>query len=758
MTSVVASSSNSVVVVVVGGWSSCRTVFAGAASVGLVVPRRIRSSSSSSTRLVRSDTPAQSAFQRQKSVPAFLFPPAACPRNSGSSIASVTNCAHLSFQPDCSNTRWPIAQSTITASSTTARRSIQSLQSASSLYACNSGSGELFHPPSVFTHLLSLMKQRIVLPPSPRRHTASPAATTLSTAAAAVVSIAALVLHYVVFAAHPLILVPVCHAELRFFSSSRTNNNNMKDSNNEKDTTSTLKSSSSNSNGEKSIPETVKQQSGDTGQRRYSSSNSTEPNKQAKGKNPTNTVLKPLDVHYTSDTIKDALSVMRSDKRIEVSQSSAATEILVSAANADHATFTLIGYKGGELREQINQDRAIIVAPYTIHKTLDAASQYQAVPEAEENNNGAAADDEESDNNTNNNNTTALLESFHSMDRILLGVFDGHAPLGEKVSEFTATVLPDLLANKLSNKAKLAAKNTTASATLSGTEIMRLTKDALTETFVELDQTVPADPSGGCTASVILAQGPHIFVANAGDSRSFIVSYRPSTNNVTVVYISREDKPSLPDEKARIEASGGQVYIPARGTSRVVYHDSQTGAPTGLAMSRSIGDWEAGKMGVIPDPIVDVIDIQTLIASILYEDEGDETDEYAYQVDPVGEIVNVSDYSSKRGHYSVGGDNDDIYLFAVSATDGMMDYLQATQIARIMAHSLFDDAGAHPVTAVEHLIFAAANAWQDAKQGRYRDDIAIAVSALRRPPRLDKENTTRTDDKSCVAPPRNVSQ
>ena len=71
-----------------------------------------------------------------------------------------------------------------------------------------------------------------------------------------------------------------------------------------------------------------------------------------------------------------------------------------------------------------------------------------------------------------------------------------------------------------------------------------------------------------------------IFIIGVG-----LIAFRtePSTQQAHVVYISREDKPSLPDERARVEAAGGQVYIPVRGTSRVVYHDPNTGAPTDLA-------------------------------------------------------------------------------------------------------------------------------------------------------------------------------
>jgi serine/threonine protein phosphatase PrpC len=403
--------------------------------------------------------------------------------------------------------------------------------------------------------------------------------------------------------------------------------------------------------------------------------------------------LRPVDIHYNTDDYKKAFTMMRNDKRIVVMQQNAAN-VLASSATDQHTTLTLIGYKGGALQEQINQDRALIIAPFRIVNNPGASQESQLKLQ------------------------TSNHKDFLTTDRILLGVFDGHAPLGEGVSEHVSAELPKLLATKLSLKARdYLSGNTT---TLTEEEEIHLTKEALTESFVELDRTAPANPSGGCTASVVFLQGRKVYIANTGDSRSFVVAYRPSTNSVTVVYISREDKPHIPEERARVEAAGGQVYIPAKGTSRVVYHDPSTGAPTGLAMSRSIGDWEAGKMGVIPDPIVDVLDIHSVVADVMLDDTDPDLDADSYQVNPMIHAVN--------------SDLDDVYLFAVSATDGLMDYLTATDISRILAHSLFDDSGAHPVTAVEHLIFAAANAWQEEKQGHYRDDIAIAVSVLRRPP------------------------
>lgn len=388
--------------------------------------------------------------------------------------------------------------------------------------------------------------------------------------------------------------------------------------------------------------------------------------------------LLPTDVHYSGDSIKAVLEKLRELKNGQVSDT-IFTKETTKWNRSDAACLTLIGYKGGPLQSQINQDRAVVLSPYYL------------------------------------TNTTSEEEAFD--DRVLLGVFDGHANRGEIVSDYTVQHLPELLAKRLID--------------LPTEPILRqnATVQALRDTFINLDEMVPADPSGGCTASVVLKQDEKVYVANAGDSRSFVVVYRPSTKVAKVVYISREDKPSLPAEKARVEAMGGQVYIPMRGTSRVVYQDPVSGAPTGLAMSRSIGDWEAGKRGVIADPIVDVLNLDHLVSAAL---AGTHEREQCYMVDEQGEI---DEEACNNIHMeALLAENDDVHVFAVSASDGLMDFLEASEVAKILAPALFDKDGSHPVTACELLIFAAANAWQDAKQGRYRDDIAIAVSTLRRPP------------------------
>jgi serine/threonine protein phosphatase PrpC len=357
----------------------------------------------------------------------------------------------------------------------------------------------------------------------------------------------------------------------------------------------------------------------------------------------------PQDVYY-EPVIKEALENLRMYKRREIDDDTEPS--LHSSGTKTEGTLTLIGYKGGPLEVQVNQDRALVVSPYL-------------------------------------------------QDSKLLGVFDGHANLGELVSQYAVSTLPQLLMQQLQN-------------VVSADKIPQL----LIDIFIQLDKTAPAEVSGGCTATVVFQHDDKIYTANAGDSRSMICVYREQTKRVQIVYISREDKPELPDEMARVNAAGGQVYLPLRGTSRVLYTDPETGMQSGLAMSRSIGDWEVGKLGVIPDPIVHVLDIPELVQSKLSED---------------GEILDPD-----SGLYQQEDVNDDVYIFAISATDGMMDFATPDMMAQTVAVSLYDKDGPHLLTALEQLIYMAAQGWEQSKQGQYRDDIAIAVAQLRIPPSKQK--------------------
>jgi serine/threonine protein phosphatase PrpC len=328
-------------------------------------------------------------------------------------------------------------------------------------------------------------------------------------------------------------------------------------------------------------------------------------------------VLLPRDIFYDRKS-QEALALLRSTSKENLknnanAQTSKALREMIMSGDEEKATLTLIGYKGGDPDNQVNQDRAFVISPYYLHEQDPVV-------------------------------TTSDLETQR-----LMGVFDGHAHFGERVSEYSVQQIPYVLADKL--------KQYLQPPDLSVEERDQRIIQSLEETFVQVDKSAPGRPSGGCTASVILQMGPKLYIANAGDSVSFVVVHRSSTHKTSIAYMSREDKPELPEERERIERMGGRVLIPTHtdGSSRALYFDTSTGSQAGLAMSRSLGDWDAARVGVIPNPIVNVVDLQ--------------------------EIIHQSRWSD---------DEDDVYIFAVSASDGMMDFVDAMTIARELVPALFD--------------------------------------------------------------------
>ncbi len=155
---------------------------------------------------------------------------------------------------------------------------------------------------------------------------------------------------------------------------------------------------------------------------------------------------------------------------------------------------------------------------------------------------------------------------------------------------------------------------------------------------------------------------------------------------------------------------------------------------SGLAMSRSIGDWDAGEVGVIPDPLIDILDTNDIKKSVVdnvNQSCEDGTDEV--EIDPAS-----GEATSSKGQ-CVRITEKDVKVFAISATDGLLDYLPEQAIVNHVSKGLYETTAedsssaeqlSHPLLVCEDLIYAAAQGWQEDKGGRYRDDIAISVVDL----------------------------
>jgi serine/threonine protein phosphatase PrpC len=149
----------------------------------------------------------------------------------------------------------------------------------------------------------------------------------------------------------------------------------------------------------------------------------------------------------------------------------------------------------------------------------------------------------------------------------VFGVFDGHG--GPQVAEFCAEHLPHIVMQKDATQANSSLRDAYLQ---------------LDEMLVERGRTMqisdPGHPDNvGCTAVLSLISQDTIIVANAGDSRAVL------SRKGKAVPLSKDHKPNLPKESARIIKAGGFISEQRYGTRGVTHRVNGK-----LSLSRSMGD------------------------------------------------------------------------------------------------------------------------------------------------------------------------
>ena len=189
----------------------------------------------------------------------------------------------------------------------------------------------------------------------------------------------------------------------------------------------------------------------------------------------------------------------------------------------------------------------------------------------------------------------------------IFGVLDGHGEFGHFASQFASRYIITRIKNHplikgLDNPQEIYKKLT------------ENRYQIITNIYIDTDVQITKEKfnceMSGTTCVLVIQLEEHLICANTGDSRAILVfSESPNDNlaNSQIYNLSYDFKPELPDEKKRIEECGGTVAqiidegdIPC-GPFRVWIKGEEY---PGLAMSRSIGDMDAKKVGVIPNPQV----------------------------------------------------------------------------------------------------------------------------------------------------------
>ncbi|VVB12818.1 unnamed protein product [Arabis nemorensis] len=297
-----------------------------------------------------------------------------------------------------------------------------------------------------------------------------------------------------------------------------------------------------------------------------------------------------------------------------------------------------------------------------------------------------------------NQDAMTVWENFGGEeDMIFCGVFDGHGPMGHKISRHVCENLPSRVHSKIrSSKSgsneNVENNNSSESQEESQEVLFRECEDVLVTFFKQIDSELGLDSPydsfcSGTTAVTVLKQGDCLVIANLGDSRA-VLGTRGSKNNFNAVQLTVDLKPCVQREAERIMSCNGRVFAMEEEPDvyRVWMPDDDC---PGLAMSRAFGDFCLKDYGLLCVP-------EVFCRKISREDE-----------------------------------------FVVLATDGIWDVLSNEEVVKIVG-SCKDRS-----MAADTLIQRAARTWRTKFPASKADDCAVVVLYLNHRPYPREGNVSR---------------
>ena len=190
-----------------------------------------------------------------------------------------------------------------------------------------------------------------------------------------------------------------------------------------------------------------------------------------------------------------------------------------------------------------------------------------------------------------------LQNEYNLKDFNIFSVMDGHGVNGHLVSRFVTKYFTSFFKKN---------KKMNSSNSSEDQIFYRLKKndhDVLKRAFrhaerdIEKNSDIDANFSG-TTCVMVFQVGNRILCGNVGDSRAIMVK------GDKAIPLSIDQKPDDPEESKRIRENGGEIsQYEEDGEKSGPFRVWQKGEVyPGIAMSRSIGDFVASKLGVIPEP------------------------------------------------------------------------------------------------------------------------------------------------------------
>ena len=188
----------------------------------------------------------------------------------------------------------------------------------------------------------------------------------------------------------------------------------------------------------------------------------------------------------------------------------------------------------------------------------------------------------------------------------IFGVLDGHGPHGHFVSKFCKNFFirkMNSLAMECKNNQITKPEDIYARLKKSNLDFF---KNAFHEADIEMTKQREFEYNfSGTTCNIVVQLNKHLICASVGDSRGILIYDNDNKTNQGILPLSNDHRPDLPQEFERILKNGGMVDKLTDqegnkvGPNRVFKYGLTY---PGLAMSRSLGDFQAKECGVTTEP------------------------------------------------------------------------------------------------------------------------------------------------------------
>ena len=255
-----------------------------------------------------------------------------------------------------------------------------------------------------------------------------------------------------------------------------------------------------------------------------------------------------------------------------------------------------------ELKKNLIKNNEIEDIPKTSSGKLTIYSKVNVFPDGHVKNVGSssqAGKGEDGFPKVNQDSYLVIQNEYKLPDFNIFSVLDGHGEYGHLISRFVTKYFATFL--KKNKKMKVLKSEEEVYYRLIKNEYDIL-KKVFKHSEKDINKGLIDAEFSGTTCVMVFQIGEKIICANVGDSRAILVKGEKGKN---IIPLSIDQKPNDPEEKKRIEAAGGEIaQYEEDGEKSGPYRVWAKGQPyPGIAMSRSIGDYVASSLGVIPEPI-----------------------------------------------------------------------------------------------------------------------------------------------------------